>query len=154
MNTPELGNEHIGIDAVGVVRSRSEAIYGSIVAKQEIDAGCHTTGGCFQMIAALLYQDQTSITQRVSQVNNNLTELGEARCGNVHIGRDQSRACIVLFPVSVKARGHQDELWIKAIRRRSHKLAKDRIVSFKAGFCGQGDINGCSQPWSLPSLIG
>src|SRR5215472_3272272 len=133
VDAPQFCDQYIRVQAIVPVGGWAQVIYSGIIAEQQIDACCHT--GCYNLyiVTSLLDQDQSSITEILSQFYNNTVKLRKSCCGEIHV-----RMCACLwngiFPMRIKARRDQDELWSETIGRRSHHLAENRLVNLVA--CG------------------
>src|SRR5260370_24616766 len=118
-----------------------------------MNAGCHTGSHYFYIITALLVQNQSSITQALSNLYDDTIELCESCRGEIHI---RMRACLGngIFPMRIEAGRDQDQLWLETIGSRSHYLEENRLVDLVAGHRRYRHINGCPQSCSLAPPFG
>ena len=77
VNATQLTDQHIYIDLESDIRGLAEAIYGSIVAKQQVDASGDTASDGIEVITAFEYHDHAAITETLSEFDDKLVQFGE-----------------------------------------------------------------------------
>src|ERR1019366_1348999 len=95
VNAPQFSNQYIGIEAVVFCGWRAKVINRRIVAEQQINTGCDTICHRIQIIATFLNHHQTTVTEKVSLLDNNLCQACEASDREIHVPD-------WIFPVGVK----------------------------------------------------